>query len=168
MKRMWDDSEIVKIVKEQSGELTPDKLENVLEGSDTVVVDLNEEGDKLQVRLDNDVTTKLNKYRHEIRVRLRFDTSSTSTESFPIYIINNKSTAYTASDFATLFTTYWPATYSYVREDSQDVRYLTLTHQYNSTFNIKGFGRKFSDNSIFGVSINNTTPSFSSDTVTAL
>lgn len=41
------------------GELTPEALSEVLEGSDSVVVDLNEEGDKLQVRLDQDAIPKL-------------------------------------------------------------------------------------------------------------
>lgn len=37
-----------------SGELTPEALAEILEGSETVVVDFNLEGDKLEVRLDND------------------------------------------------------------------------------------------------------------------
>lgn len=36
------------------GELTPEALAEILEGSETVVVDFNLEGDKLEVRLDND------------------------------------------------------------------------------------------------------------------
>lgn len=42
-------------------EITTEKLSRVLEGSETVVVDENLEGDKLQVRLDQDVTNKLDR-----------------------------------------------------------------------------------------------------------
>lgn len=57
MKRMWDKEEIVGIIEEHSTKLTPEALSDVLEGSDTVVADLNEEGDKIQVKLDGDVIT---------------------------------------------------------------------------------------------------------------
>lgn len=47
--------------KLQDVAITTDKLESVLEGSESVVIDLNQEGDKLQARLDNDVTNAINR-----------------------------------------------------------------------------------------------------------
>lgn len=48
------------------GELTPEALADVLEGSATVVVDLNQEGDKLQVSLDQDVIDEIDSKQDEI------------------------------------------------------------------------------------------------------
>lgn len=50
---------ILAALSSSGAELTPETLAEVLEGSETVVVDLNQEGDKLQVRLDQDLLSGL-------------------------------------------------------------------------------------------------------------
>lgn len=54
-----EDNEITFSPEGSGGEITPETLAEVLEGSDTVVVDLNQEGDKLQVSLDQDVLDEI-------------------------------------------------------------------------------------------------------------
>lgn len=58
MRRMLTNKDIQKAAGE-GVIVTPESLEETLEGSDSVVVDLNEEGDKLQVRLDQKVANSI-------------------------------------------------------------------------------------------------------------
>lgn len=63
---MLTKKEILKLVSDQpgpqpapGGEITPEDILNVVEGSDSVSVDLNEEGDKVQIAVDNEYQPKL-------------------------------------------------------------------------------------------------------------